>query len=646
VAKPTKDESDKPVKSGAVNADGTKSGKPRSAKASTAKGGAAKSGGAKSTPTSRVAKGAGTKETTSKAKATTRKGAVAAAAAGQTTTVPNGSGTTPPSARASSGTPASSARSPRADDGVDADELVQQMVGTSSFVELRETLPIEPVVSAPNADAPGPPDGAESGTGSGPSSSGPTTLSKKIATSASQLFVRRIAVQLLSALSTAVLARKLGVSGFGGYAAGLAMYYLALSACDFGFGNVLGRELGRGRSDDGSLVRSMLRTQTVWSAVVGLIVVGFSVAVGLDIVRIQVLIVLAPAVALFGLSGVRQVFYANYKVAQLGALDVISNVAQALVVIAVALLGGGPLAIAVAMSAMIVLNIVVVLVAGLRLLDEGAANLEVSKRMLADALPLGISSLLASAYFTLDLSIVGFLVSSKQVAYYAAATKSLSLLVTVPGLVISAMLPGMASKVGDPSDLGKLVARAWHWLAAVALPLCMGVLLFAPFFVRIFYGKNFTPAIPLVRILALSGVAALVSNIFGAALIASRRTRWLIIEGSAALVFNVVGNLVLVPHFGVTASAWLTVATEVGVATSMAFGLRGIIEFKWAIRVTIVPVLAMGAMIGVWALTDRWVLPSIIVSGLAFFAVLIVLGGWPEEIPLPGARRFVLWRRP
>jgi O-antigen/teichoic acid export membrane protein len=471
-------------------------------------------------------------------------------------------------------------------------------------------------------------------------------LSKKIFKSASQLFVRRVAVQILSAISTAILARKLGVSGFGAYSAGLAMYYLALSACDFGFGNVLGRELGRGRSDDGSLVRSMLRTQTAWSGLIGLATIGFCFAVGIGVLRIQVLIVLAPAVALFGLSGVRQVFYANYRVGLLGTIDVISNVAQVLVVVTVALAGGGPVAIAVAMSTMIIVNVIVVVTAGIHLVDDGASSREISRRMLTDSLPLGVYSLLASAYFTLDLSIVAFLVSSRQVAYYAAATKALTLLVTVPGLVVSAVLPGLASSVGDPGDLGRLVARAWHWLTAAALPLCVGVILFAPLFVKIFYGRDFGPAVPLVRILALSGVAALLSNVFGSALIASRRTRWLIIQGSVALVFNVAGNLALVPHFGVTASAWLTVITEVGVAFASALGLRGLMQFRWALRVTVVPTLAVAAMVGAWVVTDHWVVPSIIASSVAFLAALIVLGGWPEELPLPLPRQVVLWRRP
>jgi O-antigen/teichoic acid export membrane protein len=498
--------------------------------------------------------------------------------------------------------------------------------------------------------APGPPGHSERGGAVGAdagvseesmdaTSSPGTPIAKKMATSASQLFVRRVAVQVLSAVSTAVLARKLEISGFGAYSAGLAMYYLALAACDFGFGNVLGRELGNGRADDGSLVRSMLRTQSAWSAAVGLCVVGFCLGVGLGAVRIQVLMALVPAVALFGLNGIRQVFYANYQVARLGALDIATNVLQAVVVVATALAGGGPLAVAVAMSCMILVNIAVVTLAGLRLVDDGASSRRVRRRMLTDSLPLGVYSLLASAYFTLDLSIVAFIVSSRQVAYYAAATKALSLLVTIPGLVVSASLPGIASKVGDSRELGRLVARTWHWLTAVAVPLCVGVMLFAPFFVHVFYGRKFTPAVPLVRILALAGLAALLSNIFGAALIAAARTRWLIVQGSIALVFNVTGNLVLVPHFGVTASAWLTVVTELGIALASALGLRGLVELRWAAKVTLVPTLAITAMVGTWIATDRWVIASIVTSGLAFLAVLVALGGWPEELPVPLPRQ-------
>jgi len=469
--------------------------------------------------------------------------------------------------------------------------------------------------------------------------------STRIATSAGQLLLRRVIVQVLSALSTAVLARTLGVAGFGDFAAGLAMYYLALSVCDFGFSSVLARELGSGRADDGRLVRSMLRVQTTWSVVVGLGTVAFALAVGLSSPRIQVLLALTPAIALFGLSGVRQVFYASYRTGRLGLIDVATNAVQLGIVTVVAVSGGGPLAVALALCAMILVNCVVVAVVGLRMVDADPSTPVVRRQMLTHSLPIGMSLLLASAYFTLDLSIVGFLVPSREVGYYAAATKALSLLVTVPGLVIAASLAGLSSHAADRGELGRLTARVWHWLAVSALPLCIAVLLYAPVVVRVYYGPGYGPAVPLVRILALSGIIAALSNVFGATMVATRRNRWLVVQGSVALVGNVCGNLLLVPHFGVTASAWLTVATEAGVCAGSVVAMRPTIDMGPIVRVSLVPLVALGAMVVVGGTTRSWPIPSMAAAGAVFVIVLGVLGGWPEDLPVPLLRRFAVGNR-
>ena len=176
-------------------------------------------------------------------------------------------------------------------------------------------------------------------------------VAQLIAGSGAVLLLRRIAIQAISAGSTAVLARTLSVKGFGAYSAGLAMYYVALSICDFGFGAVLGRELGQGSATDGSIVRGMLRIQTIWSGVVALGAVAFALFVGLGASKMQVLLVLSPAVALFGLNCVKQVFYASYKVGVLSRIDISTNVLQAIAVSLVALLGGSPAEVAAALSA-------------------------------------------------------------------------------------------------------------------------------------------------------------------------------------------------------------------------------------------------------------------------------------------------------
>lgn len=472
--------------------------------------------------------------------------------------------------------------------------------------------------------------------------SGDAGLHKKMAGSASKLLVRQGVVQGVSALSTAVLARTLGVSGFGSYAAGLALFYVFSALCDFGFGSVLARELGAGRADDGTLVRSMLRVQVTWTTSVGLAGLVVCGIAGFHEIKIQVFAVLLPCIAFAWMSGVRQVFYANYRVGTLSIIDVVGNVLQAVAVIAVALAGAGPLLVGAVLSATTLAMSAVVLAFGLRHVDAGKASRGLRRRLFKHSWPLGLNSLLTSAYFTLDLSIVSFLVAAHEVAYYAGATKFLSILVMVPGIVVSAVLPGMSGRSTSVAALGTTVGKAWQWLAFIGLPLCLGLAFYAPLAVRIFFGPSYAPAVPLVRILAVAGVVTLVTNTLGTALIATRRSGWLIGEGIVALVVNVAGNLALVPRYGVVASAWLTVATELVVLVAMVIGLVRRLDFTPLVRASVAPVAATVATCGVWVATrgHLWLsVPLVIVS---FVLVLAIFGGWPDEVPVAWPKRLVI----
>ena len=165
------------------------------------------------------------------------------------------------------------------------------------------------------------------------------------------------------------------------------------------------------------------------------------------------------------------------------------------------------------------------------------------------------------------------------------------------------------------------------------------MILFAPYVVTVYFGRAFRPAVPLVEILALSGIVAALSNVVGSAMVVTKRNRWLVTEGAIALAFNVAGNLVLVPRFGVTASAWLTVATELGVCVGSAVGMRRRMVFGPLLRTTIVPASAILAMIGAALALRHWPVVAMAVAVATFVMVTVVLGGWPVELPCPVPRR-------
>ena len=72
---------------------------------------------------------------------------------------------------------------------------------------------------------------------------------------------RRVIVQAMSVIGTAIIARALGVESFGQLSSALAAYWLAASASDFGFSLVLGRDLAAHPDGRGRLLRASFRSE-------------------------------------------------------------------------------------------------------------------------------------------------------------------------------------------------------------------------------------------------------------------------------------------------------------------------------------------------------------------------------------------------
>jgi O-antigen/teichoic acid export membrane protein len=455
---------------------------------------------------------------------------------------------------------------------------------------------------------------------------------QRLAASAMSLIVRRVLVMVLGVLTTAVLARSLGVGGFGAYNGALATYWLLAALGDFGFGTVISRHLGAGRANDGAAVRSLIRLQLVWFGGLALGEVGLASLVGLTTARGFVLLLLVPSVLAGVLSPVRALFYATLQTSRMAVVDVGVNACASLVLISAALLGAGPVLIGALMSASIVINAILVFVLGLGLMDSGRGSWPQAWIFLREALPLGVSSVMASAYFMLDVTIIGPIVDDRHLAHYTAAVKVLTILVTLPNLVMQAALPSVAAEAQDRERLAQLAARLCHWLAVIALPASVAVGVFAGPVVSVLFGNGFAPTAPLLRILVASSVVALLSNVLGTVMVVQRRTRWILWQNGVGVLFNVSANIVLVPHFGVAAAAWITLLTEVLVCVGSALALRRSFDIRpaFAQSRTAVLAVALAALSGL--ALERWPLIAIPAYTVALAVALALFRAWPAEL--------------
>jgi O-antigen/teichoic acid export membrane protein len=457
-------------------------------------------------------------------------------------------------------------------------------------------------------------------------------LAQKIAGSALVLTGRRAAAVVLTAAATAVIARALGASGFGELSAALAAYWLFVAVGDLGFSLLLGRDLAAHPERRERVLRTAVAIQLGWCSLLAAVLAGLGLAVGVDTARGGAMVVLAPALAAAGLGGVRQVFLVLFRTRALAGVDLGVLAVQLASAALAALTGLGVVGVAAAMSVAFAANTAIVAALGLRLVRIRGARPLGRVGLIRQAMPLGVASALASFYFSIDLVIVGALVDGSRLGAYAAAVKILSLLVTIPGLVMAAALPGLARAVGDPAVLGALTARVWHWLVSVGLPLCVAVAVFAGPVIQLGFGPGFEGAVPLLRILAAAAAASLLANLLGMLMIAERMIARQLVQNGAALAFNVAGNLLLVPRYGVIASAWLTLATELVVIIPSALALRHRVRLAPALAVSPKPALAALGLALTGAALAAHPAVAIPASVAAFAAIIVALRGWPEEL--------------
>ena len=460
---------------------------------------------------------------------------------------------------------------------------------------------------------------------------GQPTLVRNVARSVFHLVGRFGAMTFLAGLSTIAITRLLGPVDYGQYAAAVATWSVLGATADFGVSLMLSRDMPH---DDGShraTLRAAYEVAVAWSSVLALVMVALAFASGVTSTRGLALLVLAPSMVFNGLNPARVFFLLRHRTALLLRLDVITTFLQVSATVLVAALGLGVAAIAAALSAGAILNSVVVAVAAHRLL-EPSTELRVGRLgLVRRSLPLGMLAIMTKVYLMIDLVLLGWLITGSRLGDYAAASKLLTVLATIAGVVTAGALPAISSLVGRRGELETLIGRIWTWLVVGVVPIFVGVALFAPTLIAVLLGHSYAGAAPLLRILCLAGAVSVVNNLLGNVMIAYHKTRALFLQNGAAIVVNVVGNLILVPKVGVVASAWLTAGCEVLVLVAEVAVIGREVDLWPCLAKSARPAAAVLVAAAIAVVLSRWTVLAIAVSGFTFVAMIAGLRAWPPD---------------
>lgn len=247
----------------------------------------------------------------------------------------------------------------------------------------------------------------------------------------------------------------------------------------------------------------------------------------------------------------------------------------------------------------------------------------------------GIAALVETALEWIDVIFVGIFLGPVAAGAYGAVNRCVrlgSMLDQTARLVTGPLLSAAVAR-GRTDQAQLLYAATTRILVAAAWPFFLLLAVFAPVFLG-FFGEGFAQASGPMSLISMAVMLAVSCGGVQSVLLMAGRSRWQLINKSAALLCAVAGCLTLIPLWGMwgAVTAWAaSVLVDAGLATAQAWARLGFVPpFAAMLRAGTSAVLCVGGV----GLGLRFALGAT----LPALILTVLVGG--------GAYAAVVWRRP
>lgn len=266
---------------------------------------------------------------------------------------------------------------------------------------------------------------------------------------------------------------------------------------------------------------------------------------------------------------------------------------------------------------------------------------QLNKEILKKSLPYGVALILSTVYFRIDSILLSLIKNQEEVGIYAVAMRILEAVNIIPLYFMNSVLPSLTKSVADNDHekTQKITKLSFEFLVALAFPFAVGAFVLAypligvvaspEFLSRLsegFYGSDIA-----LQILMAALSIQFISTVFTFVLLAHDKQKKILYINLAAVIFNVIGNLAIIPYYGFRGSAAVSVisAALILTLTAMAakkhfnYKLDPIVPVKMAISAVLMGVFLYFAQpLSFSLMQNAGLLILIPLAGIVYFALL------------------------
>ncbi|MDO8599525.1 MAG: flippase [bacterium] len=481
--------------------------------------------------------------------------------------------------------------------------------------------------------------------------------SRRIITQTGIQVLGKIASIGFGVIAIAIITRSLGLAGYGEYATVMAYLQLFGIAVDLGLNVLAPSELGRLKygeqknfspstavegEREGEGVRAGRLLSNIFTIRLSAAVIVFALAAGVAflIPTYSPAVRIGIALATFSFLGIvlTQILQTPFQVAaDMRMIAIAEIVGRALLVGGVALAawrGAGLLAM---VWATIVGNTAMCVIAFIAARRHVALHLSFDfvawRGILSRSWPIALSILFNLVYLRADAVILSLLKPAADVGIYAAPYRLLDVLTQFPHMVMGLVLPMLAAvwAAGDRARFHERLQRTFDGLALVGFPIAAGAIALGTPLMSFVAGREFAVSGPVLGVLALALLGIFLGQPFGYGVVAVGAQRRMLWGYAVVAAVTLVGYLVLIPVFSYWAAAWLTVASEIAIATITFSVVRRASGFRITLRIATSAFVASVVMGIVLMLLPFPIIPRI-ATGAIVYGFLVLMLPWTRPI--------------
>jgi len=421
--------------------------------------------------------------------------------------------------------------------------------------------------------------------------------------------------------------RLLGVDGTGQWAFVVAVYGIFEIVSRYGLGTLLTRDVSADKRESSRYLTNVIALRTLlWLCslpVLGLVIVGYrSFGVrSISVQEVQALAILALSMLFANWAdALSSSFNAFEKMEYPAGLSSAASLLKVTLGALVLLLGWGFVGLA---GVSLLINIVQLiwlyqLLRRTLFQPQWRWDWPLQRRMLGISGPLMLNHLLATVFWRIDLWILRPLAGDISVGLYSVGLKYLDGLNIIPSIFTMAIFPLMSRYARrEGGNLLRSYIISLRLLVIISLPIAMVFTVLAEPLVRIVGGAEYLNVPETMRLfgrefhylggsdLALRVIIwsipiGFVNSVTQYVLIAVNQQHYLTRAFILGVVFNVAGNLLLVPHMGYIGAALVTICSEFSLLFPFYYSVKrnvGVVPWLAIYAPALLAVAGMGALI-------------------------------------------------